>query len=179
MEEKMVITPKTKVLQLIDSYPQLEDILIEYAPAFKSLRNPSLRRTIGKVATLQQAAAIGNVSVEKLINRLRKEVGQDIYSGDDGSSYNIVRPEWFRKKLIRKEFDAAQMLNAGEQPVNQIMADLNSLEEGSIYKLKAPFVTAPVIDKATSLGLEHWVRKKGDKEFHIYFFKTDEGSSMP
>jgi hypothetical protein len=44
---------------------------------------------------------------------------------------------------------------------------------------KAPFVTAPVIDKATSLGLEHRVRKKGDKEFHIYFFKTDEGSRMP
>jgi hypothetical protein len=176
MEERMVITPKTKVLQLIDTYPQLEDILIEYAPAFKSLRNPALRRTIGKVATLQQAAAIGNVSVEKLINRLREEVGQDLFTGDEEKSYNSVKPRWFKKRIIRKEFDAAAMLNAGEQPVNQIMADLNSLEAGSIYKLKAPFVTAPVIDKATSLGLEHWVRKKGDKEYHIYFFKPDTGN---
>jgi hypothetical protein len=176
MEERMVITPKTKVLQLIDTYPQLEEILIEYAPAFKSLRNPALRRTIGKVATLQQAAAIGNVSVEKLINRLREEVGQDMYTGDGESTYNTIKPQWFKKRIVRKEFDAAEMLNRGDQPVNQIMADLNSLEGGTIYKLKAPFVTAPVIDKATSLGLEHWIRKKGDKEYHIYFYKTDTGS---
>lgn len=176
MVERIVITPKTKVLQLIETYPQLEDILIEYAPAFKSLRNPALRRTIGRVATLQQAAAIGNVSVEQLINRLREEVGQDIYTGNGESSYNTFKPEWFKKRIIQKEFDAAAMLNAGEQPVNQIMADLSSLESGSIYKLKAPFVTAPVIDKATSLGLEHWVRKKGESEYHIYFFKKDAGS---
>ena len=38
--DKLLITPKTKVLQLIESYPELEDILIEYAPAFKKLKNP-------------------------------------------------------------------------------------------------------------------------------------------
>lgn len=173
MEEKLIITPKTKVLQLIDVYPQLEEVLIEYAPAFKSLRNPALRRTIGRVATIQQAASIGNVSVEKLINRLRSEVGQDLYSGEEKSPYNTTKPDWFKKKLVIREFDAAAMLNAGEQPVNQIISDLTSLVPGSIYKLTAPFLTAPVIDKASSLGIEHWVRKKSDREFNIYFFKPD------
>lgn len=31
---------------------------------------------MGKVATLQQAAAIGNVSISEIINTLRLEVGQ-------------------------------------------------------------------------------------------------------
>jgi len=63
------------------------------------------------------------------------------------------------------------MLTAGEQPVNQVIADLNHLEAGKIYELKAPFLTAPLIDKATSLGLKHWVEQKSDEEFFIYFNK--------
>ena len=75
---ELVITPKTKVFDLLEAYPQLEEVLIDFAPPFKKLRNPVLRRTVGKIATLQQAASVGQVPVEDLINRLRKEVGQDL-----------------------------------------------------------------------------------------------------
>ena len=168
---KLIITPKTKVLELIETYPQLEDVLIEYAPAFKNLKNPVLRRTVAKIATLQQAAAIGGVKTEELINRLRKEVGQEIITGEAGSQYNYQKPVWFSAEKVVKQFNASEMLAAGEHPVNQVIADLNHLEEGKIYLLLAPFLTAPLIDKATSLGLKHWVDQKSDDEFLIYFFK--------
>jgi hypothetical protein len=168
----LIITPKTKVLELIETYPELEDVLIEYAPAFKNLKNPVLRRTVAKIATLQQAAAIGGVKTEELINRLRKEVGQDLITGESGSQYNYQKPEWFAEDKIVKRFNASEMLAAGEHPVNQVIADLNHLEAGKIYELKAPFLTAPLIDKATSLGLKHWVDKKSDEEYFIYFCKS-------
>jgi hypothetical protein len=63
------------------------------------------------------------------------------------------------------------MLAAGEHPVNQVIADLNHLEEGKIYELKAPFLTAPLIDKATSLGLKHWIDQRNEQDFYIYFCK--------
>ena len=165
----LIITPKTKVLELIETYPELENVLIEYAPAFKNLKNPVLRRTVAKIATLQQAAAIGGVKTEELINRLRKEVGQDLITGESGSQYNYQKPHWFAAEKIIKRFNASEMLAAGEHPVNQVIADLNHLEEGKIYELKAPFLTAPLIDKATSLGLKHWIDKKSDEEYFIYF----------
>lgn len=169
MESKLIITPKTKVLELIETYPQLEDVLIHYAPAFKKLKNPVLRRTVAKIATLQQAAAIGNVKTEDLINRLRKEVGQDLVEGETGIKYNYVKPSWFSEDEIAKRFNAAEMLAAGEHPVNQVIADLKQLETGKIYELKAPFLPAPLIDKATSLGAKHWIEQRGDEEFFIYF----------
>ena len=61
----LIITPKTKVFQLIETYPQLEDVLIDYVPAFKKLKNPVLRKTVAKIATLQQAASVGGVKVEE------------------------------------------------------------------------------------------------------------------
>ena len=168
---ELIITPKIKVLQLIETYPQLEDVLIEYAPAFKKLKNPVLRKTVAKIATLQQAAAVGNVNVEDLINRLRKEVGQDLYSGESSALYITTRPDWFSEDLITEEFDAKEILAAGEQPVHQVMADLKNLESKNIYKLIAPFLPAPIIDKATSLDIKHWVEKIDDEKFHVYFCK--------
>lgn len=173
MEKKqsLVITPKTKVLELIQTYPELEDILIEIAPAFKKLKNPVLRKTVAKIASLQQAAAIGNIKTEELINRLRTEVGQDLYAGGKNAVYLTEKPSWFSEDKVLEEMDASEILAQGEQPVNQIIADLKQLEVGTIYKLRAPFLPAPVIDKATSLELKHWVDKKGEEEFIIYFTK--------
>lgn len=168
---ELIITPKTKVLQLLEAYPQLEDVLVEYAPAFKKLKNPALRKTVARIATLQQAAAIGNVKVKDLINHLRKEVGQDLYAGDSQAAYTTKKPVWYSDNLIETEFDANELLSAGEQPVNQVMADLNSLNKGKIYKLIAPFLPAPLIDKASSLKIKHWVEKIDEQSFNVYFYK--------
>ena len=168
---ELIITPKTKVLHLIETYPQLEEVLIQYAPAFKKLKNPALRKTVARIATLQQAAAIGNVKVEDLINHLRKEVGQDLFAGESGATYTTHKPGWFSQELIETKFDAKEMLASGEQPVNQVIADLNNMNNGKIYKLVAPFLPAPLIDKASSLNLKHWVEKLDNQNFNIYFYK--------
>jgi len=170
--DKLIITPKTKVLQLIESYPELENILIEYAPAFKKLKNPVLRKTVAKIATLQQAASIGEVKVEELINRLRKEVGQDDYTDASATQYNFNQPDWFMSEKVISEFNAREMLAAGEHPVNQVIADLKKLNQDEIYKLLAPFLPAPLIDKALSLNMQHWVVKESPQDFVIYFCKT-------
>jgi len=167
----LIISPKTKVLQLIETYPQLEDVLIEYAPAFKKLKNPVLRKTVARIATLQQAAAVGNVKVEDLINHLRKEVDQDLYSGTSSTEYTTQKPDWFNKALIKLKFNAIKMLATSEHPVHPVISDLVAMGKNEIYKLIAPFLPAPLIDKATSLKIRHWVEKINDEEFNVYFYK--------
>ncbi len=169
MNKQLIITPKTKVLQAIEAYPQLEEILISYVPAFVKLKNPVLRKTVARIATLQQAAAIGNVPVEELINKLRAKIGQDLFTQNENQMYNTQQPEWYNESLIAGELDARPMLAAGEHPVNQVIADLKILETGKIYKLTAPFLPAPLIDKASSLNFKHWVTKSNDGTNTIYF----------
>jgi hypothetical protein len=169
--DKLIITPKTKIYDLLEAYPQLEDVLIEYASAFKKLKNPILRKTIARITTLQQASAIGEVKVEEIINRLRKEVGQDAASIESEAAYIIDKPIWFDENKIAKEFDVSDMLAAGEHPVSQVISDLKTLKANEIYKMTAPFLTAPLIDKATSLDFKHWVNKINEQLFEIYFSK--------
>jgi hypothetical protein len=166
---EIIIAPKTKVAELLDAYPELEQVLIDYVPAFEKLKNPVLRKTVARITTLQQAAAIGGVTVEDLINHLRKEVGQDHFSGTADSAYTTVQPGWYSEARVVAELDAKDMLAAGEQPVNQVIAELNVLAPGDIYKLVAPFMPAPLVDKATSLGISHWITEVNDQELVIYF----------
>lgn len=171
MENKLVISPKTKVLQLIETYPELEDVLIEYVPAFKKLKNPVLRKTVAKIATLQQASVIGNVKIEELINTLRKAVGEDLISIEENENYNTIKPEWFEESKILYSIDIREMLNRGEQPVNQVITELTNLPKEEIYKVISPFIPAPLIDKASSLEIKHWIDKKEEEVFEVYFIR--------
>jgi hypothetical protein len=169
---KLIITPKTKVMELIEAYPHLEDVLIKYVPAFSKLKNPLLRRTVAKIATLQQAASIAKVKTGDLINILRKEVGQELINAVDETSYNTKKPSWFKEALIEKEFDIREMLAAGEQPVNQVISDLTHLNKGKIYRLISPFLPAPLIDKAISLKIDYWVSEDAENMVLVYFYKS-------
>jgi hypothetical protein len=97
---QLIITPKTKVLDLIENYPELEAVLIACAPAFKKLKNPLLRKTVARITSLQQAAAVGNVKVEDLVNRLRQGAGQDLISDVNETVYHTKKPQWFAEDRI-------------------------------------------------------------------------------
>jgi len=171
--EKLIITPKTKIFDLLETYPELEETLVSSAPEFKKLQNPILRKTITRITNVGQAAVIGGLNVEELVNRLRGKVGQDSLGqvSDTGSKYTTDCPEWYSIKTISGTIDIREMLNRGEQPVHEVMAALKNLKVTEILEVIAPFIPAPLIDKSISLNFKHWLEKKSDGEFRVYFCK--------
>jgi len=169
--EKLIITPKTKIYDLLEAYPGLEDVLIDSAPEFRRLKNPVLRKTIARITTISQAAIIGRLNVEDLVNRLRSAIGQENITGTDeaGAKYVTVRPGWFREGSIVNSIDIREILNRGEQPVFEVMAAIKNLNENEILETIAPFIPAPLLDKTLGLGYRHWLDKKNTNEYKIYF----------
>ncbi|MDQ1265683.1 MAG: hypothetical protein QG635_834 [Bacteroidota bacterium] len=160
----LIITPKTKVAELLDSYPQLEDLLIEIAPVFKKLKNPVLRRTIAKLTSLEQAAAVGGVGMDAMINKLRAAVGQDkLDAFGQNTSYVTGMPSWFAVAKISKSFDARPVIARGEHPLGEVMRDLKDLADGTILELITPFMPAPLIDQANDKGyLSYTIQEQPD-----------------
>lgn len=171
--EKFIITPKSKIFDILEAFPELEEVLINYVPEFEKIKNPVLRRTVGKVASLQQAASIGGVNVAELVNHLRCAVGQQEGDMDlEDKKYAFETPAWFDASKVSTRLDARPMLEQGEHPVGQVISDLQKLQEGEIYQLIVPFLPAPLIDKATSLGFSHWVQEEEAELFLVYFTKA-------
>ena len=70
----MGINAKTKVDELLTQYPFLEDFLITLSPKFKGLKSPIMRKTMGKVATLEMASSISGLNLDELISSLTAEI---------------------------------------------------------------------------------------------------------
>ena len=71
------ILPQTKVNDLLEEFPQLEEVLINLNPKFNKLKNPLLRNSIGKVATLKQAALVAEMQPDEFIEYLRQAIKKD------------------------------------------------------------------------------------------------------
>jgi len=172
--DNLIITPKTKIYDLLEAYPQLEDILISSAPQFKKLQNPILRKTIAKITSISQAAIIGGINVEDLVNKLRISVGQDHISDIERGDVQInkTRTKWFDEKLIANTIDVRDMLNEGEHPVHEVLSAIKKLKEKEILKVISPFIPAPLIEKSLSLGYQHWLEEISNEEYNIYFISV-------
>ena len=70
----MVITPQTTIHSLLSEHPFLKDFLTAYNPEFKKLANPVLRRTMGRMATLERAADMAGVPLEQMEHDIAAEV---------------------------------------------------------------------------------------------------------
>jgi len=169
----MTITPKTRVGELLEHYPELETVLFELSPAFKKLKNPVLRKTIAKVATLQQAASIGNLTVTEIVNTLRSAVGQQLYDDEtSGNEINLSEPDWFEPAKVTVSFDASPIIDNGQNPMQEVFNHLEKLEHGKLFMLTTPFVPAPIIELISKKGYAHYCLKSEQGECRTYFTST-------
>lgn len=175
-EIKPVITPETKIGELLDNFPGLEEVLIEIAPVFSKLKNPVLRKTIAKVTSVRQAAAVGNIRLSEMVNKLRQSVGQELLvpevqteKAEAGHNYSgEVLPKFDN---VVMQYDARRDLESGVHPVGKVMSEIHSLNEGERYLLITPFTPAPLIDKANQKGFKTESYKINEDKYETYFSK--------
>ena len=113
----MEINANTKIDNLLKEYPFLENFLVKLSPKFKGLRNPIMRKTIGKVATVSKVAGIGGLDLDDFLVDLKAEIDRQAGSAappdgtaPDGAAGAISDPE--KKQAALKEIIMA--LHAGE-----------------------------------------------------------------
>jgi DUF438 domain-containing protein len=93
----MEINGNTKLDGLLKKYPFLIDFLAGLAPEFKKLKNPIMRKTMVKIATLDRVAVMGNFKLEDLMRKIADEVkekaNEDLVCVMDDSSVTELSPE--------------------------------------------------------------------------------------
>ncbi len=166
------ITPSVTVYALLEAYPQLEDLLIGMAPPFKKLKNPILRKTVARVATIENIASVGSIPLDVLMGRLREAVGlpqsADSYSDQD---YFGESPEWFAVDKIVFVVDEKKVDAKEGKSLVAIMLAAKGVNRGDIIELSTSFLPAPGIDIMKSKGYLAWSRRETDDRVKSYFLK--------
>ncbi|MEW6337028.1 MAG: DUF1858 domain-containing protein [Acidobacteriota bacterium] len=160
------VNPTTKVGPLLDAHPELEDVLIAISPEFRRLKNPLLRRTVARVATLEQAARIGGVPVPELVGRLRAALGQaspEAVPTVPGAAEDAAEPAWLAGTTPADTLEAEAILASGKTPVGAFVERLTHASPGQVVLLVAPFNPAPLIDAVTAKGYEVYTRHASER----------------
>ena len=81
----MDLNANTKIDDLLREHPFLMEFLIARSPKFKLLESAVMRKTVGRVATVGQAASIGGVDaallLEEIAAEIKRRTGRDVAVG--------------------------------------------------------------------------------------------------
>ena len=160
----MQINGDTKVGPLLDAHPELEEVLVGLSPEFKRLQNPILRRTVARIATLSQAARIGNVPAPDLVRALRRGLGEQVVEpppGHEAPAGRDPEPEWARGVQPAEWLSAEAILAASGSPVGVLGARLAAAAPGTVLGLRVPFYPAPLVDALRQRGHALFAREAG------------------
>jgi len=70
----MEINAKSKIGELLKEYPNLIEFLPTLSPVYKKIKNPILRKTLGRTATLEMIAEMGDIEINTLISKIKSEI---------------------------------------------------------------------------------------------------------
>jgi len=184
----MKITKDDRIGNLLKEYPHLVDVLIEYNPHFKLLKNPVLRRTVAKLATVEKAAQVAGVSLRGLLKVLNSAVGYELSHEELKSIPEIKRgadklPEEIKNAKDEDiiKLDVRELLKNGEEPFGLIMDTVRKLKGHQILLLEVLFEPGPLYDVMEKKGFAYYTEKVSDEHFKVYFYRTDkmEKESIP
>jgi hypothetical protein len=164
------ITPDSKLGDLLERWPALEDVLVELSPHFRALENPVLRRTVARIATLRQVSSVSGVALGVLVERLRAGAGLPAGAPvEEPADIAAARPAWATPGAVTRSHDARAAIEAGEHPLPRVMEDLGALRDGEIYELVTPFVPAPLADVARGKGFACYSAREREGLVRTYF----------
>lgn len=136
------ISPETRLGELLHAYPGVEDSLIEWVPALARLKNPVLRETFTRTATLDQAARLGGISARDLVTKIRELTGQpEAADSPIPAAVTVV-----------ERIDADAMLATGVHPVGRVRQACAHLSPGEAIEMSVGFRPAPLIDTMQRSG---------------------------
>ncbi len=167
------ITPSTTVYDLLEAYPKLEDVLIGMAAPFKKLKNPLIRKSIAKIATIKNIASVGGIPLDELIDDLRTAVGQSTkHDHYEDENYFSEQPDWFSNDKIVLSVEEAKLENKGEMTIVYILREATHVKPGEIIELITTFLPAPGINTLKSKGYSVWTVKEEGGVVKSYFLKN-------
>ena len=167
------ITPDVTVHRLLEAYPELEDVLIGIAPPFKKLRNPFLRKSVAKVASLKHVASVGQVPLNELLNTLREAVGQSVANDSyEDEDYFTDEPDWFSADKISVSINEEKLKGQDQMTLVTIVKEAKKVKKGEIIELVTSFLPAPGIDILKTKGYSAWTLREKHDLFKSYFLKN-------
>ena len=165
----------------------LIEVFVQHSPHFAKLRSPTLRRTMGRLVTVEQAAQIAGISTEQLLCDLNAALGLERACEQDSAGGRLPESDLHHADggappvpgAREVELDVREDLRCGREPFSRIMAAVAALAEGEILRLRAPFRPVPLFSVLAKRGFAHHERAEPSGDWLVWCYRRDALESLP
>ncbi len=172
------ITAETKIADAIAADPALLERLVALHPTFKRLRNPLVRRTMGRLVTLGDAARITGVALGELLavaGAHPPEGGERTPPAPDDES---ARPAWLEALDLAgaERLDVRPLLATGEEPLGLVLKRAAGIAPGGVVVIEAPFDPAPLRRVLGNKGFSGHAERLAEEHWRVVFRRDREAA---
>jgi len=146
---EMELNSSTKILPIIDKYPKVYDELYKLSSKVKRFKNPIVRKTIGKKASLEMVSELLEVSLDTVISTVKTA----IEASGDGP------PEKDRKEMLKKlllDMHKGVDIEILKAQFKEAVGDISSYEIGQLEQalIDEGFLDPKEITKLSDLHVD-------------------------
>ncbi len=135
-----IISDATKIIELIDKFPFLEELLDELDPILKRFQNPILRKTVGRKATMTDVANLIHQDLKSVIDYFSSKIEEHTETKVDvqigSTSTSGFEDEQVRKREMLKalvlELHAGGEKSALKARFKEILGDVEATDIASM-----------------------------------------------
>lgn len=159
---------------------RLLEVLIAAAPAFEKLRSPLLRKTMSRLATVEQAARIAGLDAGDLLARLNGALTGEAMPAARAVTEDLAALPPELRELPAERFhdvDVREDLRAGREPFSRIMSAGGRVGQGEVLRVRAIFEPAPLYPVLAKQGFTHFTERLAADDWRVWFRR--DGKSAP
>jgi uncharacterized protein (DUF2249 family) len=181
----VVIRANDRVSAVLAADESLIDVFTSLSPTFERLRNPAMRKVMTRLVTVEQAARMGGVEIDTLLDRLNGHATADtpstaprVSSGTAadathaGDTAHAERPAALARipADIIVTADVREELRAGREPFSIIMAARATVKPGGALCVRATFEPVPLYAVMQKQHLTHWTEQRAGDDWIVWFY---------
>ncbi len=167
---------------------RLVEVFVAASPAFENLENPTARKTMARLVTVEQAARIARMDPGALVTRLNDALSAagtppsaPIERSEPMTSAEPL-PDSLRATPPARivDVDVREDLRAGREPFGRIMRAVEALPSDGVLRVRAIFEPVPLYGVLGKRGLAHFTERFAPDDFRVWFHREGaEGAAVP
>jgi len=167
------INSKTKINQLLEvSQPLVIGALIKLNQNFSKLKNPVLRNLFARRVTIADACKISGCAIADFMESM-KQIGFSVEGEEQSNTEQPPQPvSAIKEPNNYLELDVRPILAQDKDPLKEILACINKLDENQGLKLINTFEPMPLIYLLGNKGFTHRVEFVDDNTVITRFNKA-------
>jgi uncharacterized protein (DUF2249 family) len=171
---KMKVTRNTKISRILRENKGAVETIADINKHFAKLNNPVLRRVLAPRVTVNDAAKIGNITVNEFLKRLSEIGFEVVYESQEINNKIGVNDQMSLNQSKIKVLDVRETIQSGADPFSDIMEALKNLKEDAVLKLINVFEPIPIIKVLKEKGYTVWTKRIDEEEYHTFFKKNSK-----